>query len=69
MEDDYEEILPTRRSLIYTFRFTAKTYLFDYCWNTAASEDLIKSAKIGYVVGGTTKTPTRDVTYSCSSCY
>ena len=65
MEDDYEGDFTTRRSLIYTFRFTAKTYLFGPVGDTAAaSKDLIKSAKIGYVVGGTTKTPTRDVTYS-----
>ena len=65
MEDDYEGDFTTRRSLIYTFRFTAKTYLFGPVGDTAAaSKDLIRSAKIGYVVGGTTKTPTRDVTYS-----
>ena len=65
MEDDYEGDFTTRRSLLYTFRFTAKTYLFGPVGDTAAaSKDLIRSAKIGYVVGGTTKTPTRDVTYS-----
>ena len=65
MEDDYEGDFTTRRSLIYTFRFTAKTYLFGPVGsNAAASKDLIKSAKIGYIAGGYTKTPTRDVTYS-----
>ena len=65
MEDDYEGDFTTRRSLIYTFRFTAKTYLFGPVGDTAAaSKDLIKSAKIGYIAGGTTKTPSRDVTYS-----
>ena len=65
MEDDYEGDFTTRRSLIYTFRFTAKTYLFGPVGsNAAASKDLIKSAKIGYIGGGYTKTPTRDVTYS-----
>ena len=65
MEDDYEGDFTTRRSLIYTFRFTAKTYLLGPVGsNAAASKDLIKSAKIGYIAGGYTKTPTRDVTYS-----
>ena len=65
MEDDYEGDFATRRSLIYTFRFTAKTYLFGPVGSNAeASKDLIKSAKIGYIAGGYTKTPSRDVTYS-----
>ena len=63
--DQYEGGFDSRRILIYTLSFTAKTYLFGPVGsNAAASKDLIKSAKIGYVVGGTTKTPTRDVTYS-----
>ena len=65
MEDDYEGDFTTRRSLIYTFRFTAKTYLFGPVGSKAsASKDLIKKASIGYIAGGYTKTPSRDVTYS-----
>ena len=32
MQDDYEGNYSTRRSLLYTIRFTAKTYLFQTCW-------------------------------------
>tara|TARA_Y100001973_G_scaffold22706_1_gene33901 strand:+ start:601 stop:1611 length:1011 start_codon:yes stop_codon:yes gene_type:complete len=65
MEDDYEGDFTTRRALIYTFRFTAKTYLFGPVGSKAASNnDLIKKSTIGYIAGGTTKTPSRDVTYS-----
>jgi hypothetical protein len=63
MQDDYEGDYNTRRSLIYTLRFTAKTYLFGSV-STSASKDLIKKVSIGYVAGDTTKTPTRDITYS-----
>jgi hypothetical protein len=65
MEDDYEGDFTTRRSLIYTFRFTAKTYLFGPVGSRAdGDKDLIKKATIGYIAGGYTKTPSRDVTYS-----
>jgi len=65
MEDDYEGDFTTRRSLIYTFRFTAKTYLFGPVGTRAEGDkDLIKKATIGYIAGGYTKTPSRDVTYS-----
>ena len=65
MEDDYEGDFTTRRSLIYTFRFTAKTYLFGPVGSKAsADKDLIKKATLGYIAGGYTKTPSRDVTYS-----
>ena len=65
MEDDYEGDFTTRRSLIYTFRFTAKTYLFGPVGSRAEGDkDLIRKATIGYIAGGTTKTPSRDVTYS-----
>ena len=65
MEDDYEGDFTTRRSLIYTFRFTAKTYLFGPVGTRAEGDkDLIKKATIGYIAGGYTKTPSRNVTYS-----
>ena len=62
LQDDYEEDFTTRRSLIYTLRFTAKTYLFGPI--TSATKDLVKKVSIGYIAGETTKTPTRDITYS-----
>ena len=61
--DDYESDFSTRRALIYTMRFTAKTYFFGPV-NTDVAKDVIKKASIGYVAGGKTSTPTREVTYS-----
>ena len=62
MQDDYEGDFTTRRVLLYTLRFTAKTYLFGPI--TSATKDLVKKVSIGYIAGETTKTPTRDITYS-----
>jgi hypothetical protein len=44
-------------------RFTAKTYFFGPV-NTDVSKDIIKKASIGYIAGGKTTTPTREVTYA-----
>jgi hypothetical protein len=62
MQDDYEGNFTTRRVLIYTLRFTAKTYLFGPV--SSATKDIIKKATIGYITGGTTDSPTREVVYS-----
>jgi hypothetical protein len=62
MQDDYEGNFDTRRALIYTLRFTAKTYLFGPV--TDASKDIISKVSIGFVAGDATGTPTRDLTYS-----
>ena len=43
MEDDYEGDFTTRRSLIYTFRFTAKTYLFGPVGDTAAASKILSN--------------------------
>tara|TARA_Y100000592_G_C5463680_1_gene315439 strand:+ start:352 stop:1353 length:1002 start_codon:yes stop_codon:yes gene_type:complete len=61
--DDYESDFSTRRALIYTMRFTAKTYMFGPV-STDVSKDIIKKASIGYVSGSKTTTPVREVTYS-----
>jgi len=64
MQDDYEGNFSTRRSLLYTIRFTAKTYLFGPVGDTTkASRDLIKKVRVGYVQDDTS-TPTRDLTYT-----
>ena len=64
MQDDYEGNYNTRRSLLYTIRFTAKTYLFGPVGDTSkASRDLIKKVRVGYVQDDTS-TPTRDLTYT-----
>jgi hypothetical protein len=62
MSDDYEGNYQTRRSLIYTLRFTAKSYLFGPI--SDPTKDIIKKVTVGYVTGDRTDTPTRDVTYS-----
>jgi len=62
MQDDYEGNFTTRRVLLYTLRFTAKTYLFGPV--SSATKDIIKKATIGYITGDTTDSPTREVVYS-----
>ncbi len=62
MSDDYEGNYQTRRSLIYTLRFTAKSYLFGPI--SDPSKDIIRKVSVGYITGDKTDTPTRDVTYS-----
>jgi len=63
MDDDYEGDFTTRRALVYTLRFSAKTYLFGPV--ASASADIIKKASIGYVAGTLgTGTPQRDLTYA-----
>jgi hypothetical protein len=62
MQDDYEGDFTTRRVLIYTLRFTAKTYLFGPV--SSATKDIIKKASIGYIAGDLTTSPTREIVYS-----
>jgi hypothetical protein len=51
MQDDYEGDFTSRRSLIYTLRFTAKTYLFGPISSASTSKDLVKKVTLGYVSG------------------
>lgn len=62
MEDDYEGDFSTRRALIYTLRFTAKTYLFGPILS-GVDKDIIKKVTLGFISGDTNST-TRDLTYS-----
>lgn len=65
MEDDYEGNFDTRRALIYTLTFTAKTYLYGPVSDVTG--DIIKKVSVGYIAGTRTTTGTsveRDVTYS-----
>jgi len=62
MQDDYEGDYTTRRVLLYTLRFTAKTYLFGPV--TTATKDIIKKATVGYLSGTDTSNTTREITYS-----
>jgi len=58
MQDDYEGDFSTRRVILYTLRFTAKTYLFGPV--SSATKDIIKKVSVGYLTDGTT----REVVYS-----
>ena len=62
MQDDYEGDFTTRRVLIYTLRFTVKTYLFGPI--SSATRDIIKKSSIGYIAGDYTTSPVREVVYS-----
>ena len=63
-QDDYDGDFTSRRVLLYTLRFTAKTYLFGPV--TSASKDIIKKATVNYIAGRDPSSATRDVTYSVS---
>lgn len=62
MEDDYEGDFQKRRVLIYTLRFTAKTYLFGPV--STATRDIIRNVSIGYLTGDSRDNQTREVVYS-----
>ena len=62
MQDDYEGDFTSRRVLLYTLRFTAKTYLFGPV--SSATKDIIKKTTISYITGGNTSIPTREVVYT-----
>ena len=61
MDDQYEGNFTTRRVLLYTLRFSAKTYLFGPI--TSATKDIIKKVGVKYMAGGSTSVE-RDVTYT-----
>jgi len=62
MQDDYEGDFNTRRVLLYTIRFTAKTYLFGPV--STATKDVIKKTTVSYLTGTDTANTTREVVYS-----
>jgi len=62
MEDDYEGDFTKRRVLLYTLRFTAKTYLFGPV--SSATKDVIKRATVSYLTGTDTSNAERSLTYS-----
>jgi len=65
MEDDYEGNFETRRALVYTLTFTAKTFLFGPL--SDVSGDIIRKVTVGYVAASATsglRNPARDLTYS-----
>jgi hypothetical protein len=62
MQDDYEGNFTTRRVLIYTLRFTAKTYLFGPV--STASKDVVKKVTVSYLTGASADNTTREVIFS-----
>jgi hypothetical protein len=64
MQDDYEGDFSTRRSLIYTLKFTTKTYLFGPISDNDISSEIIKKVSIGFVSGDKSRVPSRDLTYT-----
>jgi len=61
MDDQYEGNFTSRRVLLYTLRFSAKTYLFGPV--STATSDIIRKTTVNYIAGGS-KSDTRDVTYA-----
>ena len=62
MQDDYEGDYTTRRALIYTLRFTAKTYLFGPV--SSANKDIIKKSTVTLIAGEQSQLSARDLRYS-----
>ena len=62
MDDQYEGDFTTRRVLLYTLRFSAKTYLFGPV--TDASKDIITKSTVNYLTGTDTSNAQRNLTYS-----
>jgi hypothetical protein len=60
--DDYEGDFSTRRILIYTFNFTAKTYLFGPISDT--TDGLIRKVKVDYYTSTDTATAKREMRYT-----
>ena len=60
-QDDYEGDFSTRRVLIYTLRFNAKTYLFGPI--AESSEGLIKKVQVDTYTGDTVNTSRREMRY------
>tara|TARA_B100001094_G_scaffold327296_1_gene385227 strand:+ start:90079 stop:91092 length:1014 start_codon:yes stop_codon:yes gene_type:complete len=64
IDDQYEGNFDNRRALIYTIRFSAKTYLFGPVARDV-SANIIKKADVGYYASSTSGDKNnRDVTYS-----
>ncbi len=61
-DDQYEGDFATRRALIYTLSFTAKTYLFGPIADS--TEGLIKKVQTDFYMDTNTKTATREVRYT-----
>ncbi len=63
-QDDYEGDFSTRRALIYTFNFTAKTYLFGPIADT--TDGLIRKVQTDLYTSTDTKTAKREMRYTAT---
>ena len=61
-QDDYEGNFDTRRSLIYTLQFTAKTYLFGPIADS--SDGLIRKVQVDMYTSTDVKTAKREMRYT-----
>jgi hypothetical protein len=61
-QDDYEGDFSTRRALIYTLQFTAKTYLFGPVADS--SDGLIRKVQVDMYSGTDTTTAKREMRYT-----
>ena len=61
-QDDYEGDFSTRRALIYTLGFTAKTYLFGPV--PSSSEGIIKKVQVDIAADTNTRTAKREMRYT-----
>jgi len=61
--DSYEGDFKERRALIYTLKFTVKTFLFGPISSNSMDSQIIKKVSIGLVSGEITASPIRDVVY------
>lgn len=64
MTDSYEGDFKERRALIYTLKFTVKTYIFGPVSSNSMESQIIKKVSIGLVAGELTTSPIRDVVSS-----
>ena len=62
MQDDYEGDFNTRRALIYTLRFTAKTYMFGPV--AESTEGLIRKVQVDLYTDTNTQTAKREMRYT-----
>jgi hypothetical protein len=62
MSDTYEGDFKDRRTLIYTLKFTVKTYLFGPVSSDSMDSQIIKKVNIGLVSGSLSETPDRNST-------
>lgn len=63
-QDDYEGDFTTRRALIYTLQFTAKTYLFGPIADT--TDGLIRKVQVDYYTNTNRQTSTREMRYTAT---